>query len=55
MILCTLAEAMIFKGDCLVLLEVDSGVGLIFVPLSFMSFEQFLEKPINKRGIAVLF
>ena len=46
---------MIFEGDCLVLLEVDGEVGHIFVPLSFILFEQSLEKPINKHGIVVLF
>ena len=46
---------MIFEGDCPVLLEVDGEVGHIFVPLSFMLFEQSLEKPINKHGIAELF
>jgi len=55
MILCTPAEAMIFKGDYLILLEVDGEVGHIFVPLSFMLFEEYLEKPMKSRGITVLF
>lgn len=53
MIVCTPAEAMSLKGDCLVNLEVDGEVGLIFIPLSFMLFEQSLQKPLNKREIAV--
>ena len=53
MIVCTLAEAMILKRRLSSPSRVDGEVGLIFVPLSFMLFEQSLQKPLNKREIAV--